>query len=112
MDIYKYKGCYITVLQLIIYRLGESVTRKKVHKFNVSSLGDNKNLINVSKFTEGINKLIPLTNKYSTFGVILKKEVYFNNGESIKNITLIDGNKINFLEKINKYLFKGKMLID
>ena len=105
MDIYKYKGGDIIILQLLIYRTGTTEGRKKISKFNVKSLGEQSDLINVSETKEVLNKLIPLTNKYAEFGVLLEKKVENN---TVKNIILSDGCSVNFLDRINKYLLDDR----
>ena len=73
MDIYKYIGGDVLILQLLIYRTGKTEGRTKISKFNVKTLGEHSDLINVSETKEVLNKLIPLTNKYNEFGVLLEK---------------------------------------
>jgi len=73
MDIYKYEGGDIIIIQLLIYSAG-TTGRKRFSKFNPKTLGEHSDLINVSETKEALNKLIPLTNKYSDFGVLLEKK--------------------------------------
>jgi hypothetical protein len=49
--------------------------------------------------------IIPLTNKYAEFGVLLDKKVENN---TVKNIILSDGSSVNFLDRINKYLLDDR----
>ena len=109
MDIYKYKGGDIIILQLLIYRTGITEGKKKFSKFNVKTLGEQSDLINVSETKEVLNKLIPLTNKYAEFGVLLEKKVENN---TVKNIILSDGCSVNFLDRINKYLLDDRKIND
>ena len=83
MDIYKYKGGDIIMLQLLIYSTGTTEGRKRFSMFNTKTLCEHSDLINVSETKEALNKLIPLTNKYAEFGVLLEKKVENN---KVKNI--------------------------
>lgn len=83
MDIYKYKGGDIIMLQLLIYSTGTTEGRKRFSMFNTKTLREHSDLINVSETKEALNKLIPLTNKYAEFGVLLEKKVENN---KVKNI--------------------------
>jgi hypothetical protein len=58
MDFYKYKGGDIIILQLLIYRTGKSEGRKKISKFNVKTLGEQSDLINVSETKEVLNNSV------------------------------------------------------
>lgn len=83
MDIYKYKGGDIIMLQLLIYSTGTTEGKKRFSMFNTKTLREHSDLINVSETKEALNKLILLTNKYAEFGVLLEKKVENN---KVKNI--------------------------
>lgn len=100
MDYYHYTGSDVVVIQILIYCVGIK-TPKRIKQFSVKSLGEHKDLVNISKISEGFSKYIPLLYIEKDFGVLLTKEIRDN---SILNIVLQDGIILNIVNSINKYL--------
>lgn len=108
MDKYKYVSYDIYELQFIIYIYGDTVKQRLV-KFRKDSLGVHKDLINVSKISEGFNQLLPLTYDKERFGILLNKNIVNN---SVNTVNLIDGDEVNVLELINSNLVYNKKLVN
>lgn len=100
--IYNYQDGDIISFQLLIYQLEYTkiVVEKKL--FNVRSLGDSKDLINVSHTVKGLNKTLPLTYDSSNFGVLLS--IYYDDNNNKIGFISKDGYKINFIELVNKHI--------
>ena len=100
MDYYHYKGSDVVVIQLLIYCVGFK-TPKRIKQFSGKSLGEQKDLVNISKISDGFSKYIPLIYKKKDLGVLLKKDIQDN---CTVNIVLLDGSIINIVDTINRYL--------
>jgi hypothetical protein len=100
MDIYNYSNILIQGIQIIVYRVDYTDIIKRKTKFSSNLLGEHKDLVNVSKTSEVLNKMIPLTMDINKFGIALNTIIENN---VVNSITLVDGSNINFIERINKY---------
>lgn len=99
-ELYDIKYSEVLNIQIIIYKevYDELVVKKS--KFSVGSLGENKDLINVSKVSEGLNKLLPLSINSNDFGVELET---IKDDKFIKEVILANKTKVNLVDCINKY---------
>lgn len=97
--LYNIKESEVLNIQIIIYKEVYSDLLIKKQKFNIKSLGDKKDLINVTQMSDAFNKLLPLTTD-KDFGSKLNPIIKDN---SVKELILSDNTKINFVDKINKY---------
>jgi len=107
MEFYKYSEWDILGIQLIIYRVDYTNIIIPIQKFTGGLLGGHKDLVNVSKTSHGLNKALPLTINKKDFGFLLGKNIV--NG-LIKDITLMDGTRVNFLDRINIHLENNKKI--
>ena len=108
MEIYKYDDYEILGIQILIYKVGSHNVGINDIKFSKSKLGEHKDLVNVSKISEGFNKFLSLSNK-RYFGVLLQKNIVDN---YINFITFTDGSIINFKQLINKYLDNKRKIVN
>jgi DNA polymerase type B, organellar and viral len=110
LEIYNISLLSVTGIQFIINKV-EYCDKIKPIKLTKESIGDNKDLINFTKISEGFNKLLPLNMDIKTYGNVLNKNLVNN---YVKSITLMDGTVIDLSERINKYLDinKNKVKLD
>ena len=101
ISLYDIKDQDIIGMQLMIYKVDYTDIVVKKQMFLPKSLGPHKELVNVSKVYDALNRAIPLTMEMDKFGTLLQKNVV--NGK-VDTIILKDGSIINFTERINKYL--------
>lgn len=101
ISLYDIKDQDIIGMQLMIYKVDYTDIVVKKQMFSPKSLGPHKELINVSKVSDGLNRAIPLTMEIDKFGTLLQKNVI--NGK-VDSIILKDGTIINFTERVNNYL--------
>lgn len=68
LEFYTIEHSQVLNIQIIIYNeITEKLVLRK-NKFNSKSLGENKDLINISKVSEAFNKMLPLTTNEKDFG--------------------------------------------
>ena len=108
-DIYDYTDGDIVSFQLLInYVVYTDIVVSK-NLFKVKSLGDSKDLINVSKTVKGFNQRLPLTYDSQYFGSPLS--AYIENNKVVGFISR-DGYDINFVNIINKHIFDESKKIE
>lgn len=105
MDYYKYNIYDVVIIQVLIYYIGDKLP-KRIINFNSKSLGENKDLLQIKKISDGFNKYIPLIYNNEDLGVLLLNKI---DNDSITTIVLIDGTVINILDFINKHLITKKV---
>lgn len=105
MDYYKYNIYDVVIIQVLIYYIGDKLP-KRIINFNSKSLGENKDLLQIKKISDGFNKYIPLIYNNEDLGVLLLNKI---DNDSITTIVLIDGTVINILDFINKHLITKKL---
>lgn len=101
ISLYDIKDQDVVGMQLMIYKVDYTNIVVKKQMFSPKSLGPHKELINISKVSNALNRAIPLTMEMDKFGTLLQKNVI--NGK-VDSIILKDGSIINFTERINNYL--------
>lgn len=101
LDLYNIPLNNVTGIQLIINSVVYTDSILKMPKFSKDSLGENKDLLNISKTLEGYNKLLPITSDVNKFGVCLSKNVVEG---FVESISLLDGGNINIAERITSLL--------
>lgn len=104
MELYKKDEEDILYFQIMIYNVEyTNIAVKRKSKFNIHDLGSHKDLLNVTKTTNALNKILPLTSDTKHFGNLLERR---------GNIIIINGIEINFLERINKFLLNKLVELD
>jgi DNA polymerase type B, organellar and viral len=100
LEIYNISVLSVTGVQFIINKV-EYCDKIKPPKLTIESIGENKDLLNFSKISEGFNKLLPLTMDIKTYGSVLNKKI---EGNCVKLLILKDGTEVDFSARINKHL--------
>lgn len=83
MELYSFKESNFLTIQFIIYKLDNTKKKKKIN-INLESLGEHKDLINISKISKDFKDIIPLTTNENRFGVKLEKNIISLNDQNNK----------------------------
>lgn len=96
---YKFSKGDVDGIQIIFYKIEYTDVAIKKRKFSATSLGDDKDLLNVSKVQSDFN-ILPLSLDSNTFGEQLEKK--FSNNV-VDNIVLTDGCNLDVTNLVNRY---------
>lgn len=107
VELYSINYMQVQGLQILFYKVDYTkIVEAKQNNFYVNSLGESKDLINISQIKQGFNISLPLTMDKGKYGKLLVKHVV----DDFVDYIVIDGKVVDFKSCVNKYLDMGKNL--